>query len=191
MLSVKLFLCLECIGNYNRTCLNIFLSGACGASSGLLTCWSSWIFSCSEVITKNFSLAIRLSHVQSRETFYVANVYGTDDFCMELLLFRYICKGGWVVCDDFNFTIKVLLNGEAECGATEWRVCSIDLIRNLALLELPMVNQSFTWSSSCEIRPSPHFDGEEFEISTLEGRAVSRIITDHCPILLSIGVRQR
>ncbi|OAY63152.1 hypothetical protein ACMD2_13330 [Ananas comosus] len=31
--------------------------GANGASSGLLTCWSSRVFSCSEVIKKNFSHA--------------------------------------------------------------------------------------------------------------------------------------
>ncbi|OAY81617.1 hypothetical protein ACMD2_23114 [Ananas comosus] len=123
-----------------KLCVNAYNSLA---SSGLLTCWSSRIFSCSEVITKNFSLTIRLSHAQSGETFYVANVYGppswegTDDFCMELLLFRDICKGGWVVCDDFNCTIS-LAERRGGMWSNRVRLMFNDLIRNLALSELPM-----------------------------------------------------
>lgn len=47
-----------------------------GASGGLLTCWSSRVFSCTEVILKRFSITLRLTHVQSGTCFYLTNVYG-------------------------------------------------------------------------------------------------------------------
>ncbi len=47
-----------------------------GASGGLITCWSSRIFLCSEVIVRNFSLTLLLRHRASGARFYITNVYG-------------------------------------------------------------------------------------------------------------------
>ncbi|OAY82491.1 hypothetical protein ACMD2_18555 [Ananas comosus] len=56
-----------------------------------------------EMIKKNLSLTLQLSHLRGGESFYITNVYGppawegNEDFRMELLLLRDICKGCRVV----------------------------------------------------------------------------------------------
>lgn len=47
-----------------------------GASGGLITCWSSRIFSCLEVIVRKFSITVLLYHITSGVKFFVTNVYG-------------------------------------------------------------------------------------------------------------------
>ncbi|OAY70133.1 hypothetical protein ACMD2_24238 [Ananas comosus] len=81
-----------------------------GAAGGLVTCWSSRVFTCSEVLVRKFSLTLHLSHIKSGECFYVTNAYGPstwegkDDFCSELAQLKQSCTDNWVVCGDFNFT---------------------------------------------------------------------------------------
>ncbi len=60
------------------------------ASGGIITCWSSKSFSCSEVIERMFSLTVRLTCLDNGLSFYVTNVYGPpswegkEEFCREL-----------------------------------------------------------------------------------------------------------
>lgn len=69
-----------------------------------------------------------------------------------------------------------------------------DLIQELALLSLPMVNQSFTWSSMQSIPTLAKLDHSlistkwdmKFRLSKVE--VVPRITSDHYPTLLSLGV---
>ncbi len=49
---------------------------AIGASGGLITCWNSKIFECSEVVMRNFSITVHLLHRGSGERFFVTNAYG-------------------------------------------------------------------------------------------------------------------
>lgn len=80
------------------------------ASGGLITCWSSKQFSCSEVLLRKYSLTIRLTHNASNASFYVTNVYGPptwdgkEEFCSELTALKTCCSGPWVMCGDFNLT---------------------------------------------------------------------------------------
>ncbi len=80
------------------------------ASGGIITCWSSLVFSCTEVLVRNFSLTVRLKFLSSGVIFYVTNVYGPptwehkEDFCNELARLKGACGGLWVICGDFNLT---------------------------------------------------------------------------------------
>ncbi len=80
------------------------------ASGGIITCWNSKVFSCSEVIVRNFSLTVGLTELSSGQSFYVTNVYGPpswegkDEFCRELGDLKGVCSGCWVICGDFNLT---------------------------------------------------------------------------------------
>ncbi|OAY84113.1 hypothetical protein ACMD2_08310, partial [Ananas comosus] len=152
---------------------------AVGASGGLLTCWSSLVFSCSEAYLKQYSITIQLTHTQSGSSFYVTNVYGPptwegkEEFCTELAHLKGICKGCWVLCGDFNFTREANWNAE--------------------LLDLPMKNQAFMWLNMQNHPTLAKLDrflistewDQQFPMSNVE--AVPRITSDHCPILLSTG----
>ncbi len=81
-----------------------------GSAGDLITCWSSKVFECSEVIVRTFSISVLLSHRTSGVRFYVTNVYGPHSgegkaaFCSELAQLKDCCRGNWVVCGDFNLT---------------------------------------------------------------------------------------
>lgn len=49
-------------------------SESIGASGGLITCWSSHIFTCHEVIMRRFSITVLLAQVNDGTRFYVTNV---------------------------------------------------------------------------------------------------------------------
>ncbi len=123
-----------------------------GASGGLLTCWSSRNFECSDTIVRLFSLTLRLRHRSSGFSFFLTNVYGPprwegkSEFCDELRQLKSTCEGCWVVCGDFNFT-----RSQAERSSKEWSRRATfmfnELIHDLALIDLPLKNLSFTWSN--------------------------------------------
>lgn len=171
---------------------------AIGASGGLITCWNSHVFSCNEVITGNFSLTLSLTHLVSGKRFYLTNVYGPPtwegktDFCMELLSLNDVCSANWVICDDFNFT-----KNQSERKRRPWSskamVMFADLINHLAMIDLPLANQSFTWSNLQQQPSLAKLD--RFLVSTdwdqtfphCMVKALPRITSDHSPIILSTG----
>lgn len=125
---------------------------AVGASGGLITCWNSKIFSCSEVLIRKHSLTLLLTYSASGKCFYLTNVYGPptwngkDEFCSELLNLVSICSPSWVICGDFNFT-KNQSKRKGSCWSNKAMAMFADLISNLAMIDLPLSNQNFTWSN--------------------------------------------
>ncbi len=81
-----------------------------GASGGIVTCWNSGVFACTEVLVRIFSLTLHLVHRASGLSFFITNVYGPPtwdgktDFCDELSALKETCSGRWVMCGDFNLT---------------------------------------------------------------------------------------
>ncbi len=67
---------------------------AISASGGIVTCWNSRDFICTEVIVRVFSLTLRLKHLASGLSFFLSNVYdpptweGKVDFCSELVALK-------------------------------------------------------------------------------------------------------
>ncbi len=125
---------------------------ASGASGGIVTCWHSGVFACSEVMVRDSSLTLRLVHRASGSSFAITNVYGPPtwdrkaDFCSELRALKALCAGPWIMCGDFNFT-----RNQAERRGRPWSaklMCMFsNLISDLDLMDLPIANQQFTWSN--------------------------------------------
>lgn len=71
---------------------------------------------------------------------------GKKEFYSEVVQLKECCIGKWIVCGDFNST-----RGQEEQRGKTWSSKATllfnDLIKGLALIDLPMVNQSFTWSN--------------------------------------------
>ncbi len=194
-------------GSFLRSCCGSFfdkrmLVEASGASGGLLTCWNSRTFDCSEVFVRHFTLTLHLRHRASGLDFYISNVYGPPrwdgkaEFCDELRQLKDLCVGRWVVCGDFNFT-----RSQSERSGKEWsRRATLmfnELIRDLALIDLPLKNSRFTWSNMQHNPTLAKLD--RFLVSTVWDssfpcsgvEALPRVTSDHCPILLTTAGRNR
>ncbi len=93
-------------GNFFDKCQ--FVKSVRASSGGIITCWSSNVFSYSGVLARNFSLTVQLKHIYS--SFLLTNVYGSptwdskEEFCRELAALKGVCSGLWVICGDFNPT---------------------------------------------------------------------------------------
>lgn len=129
-------------------------------------------------------------------SFFIINVYGPttwdgkEDFFAELALLKGCCKCKWVMCGDFNNT----RNQDERRGKT-WssRATTLfnNLIYDLELIDLPMINQSFTWSNMQQNPTLARLDrflvstewDQEFSISKVE--ILSIVTSDHCHILLT------
>ncbi len=123
-----------------------------GAAGGLLSRWNSNLYDCTEVLVRKFSLTTRMVHRSSNTSFYLTNVYGPPSwggkasFCSKLAELKDSCIGLWVMCGDFDLTGNPLeRKGKSWCG----KLMSMfsDLINELELIDLPLGNQDFTWST--------------------------------------------
>ncbi|OAY81165.1 putative ribonuclease H protein [Ananas comosus] len=124
-----------------------------GRTSGdLITCWNSNRFSCNEVSERTYSLTLLLTHLTSGKTFYLTNVYGPPNwdgkeaFWLELLSLKDVCTNSWVICGDFN-----CIKNQSERKGLPWSRKAMalfsDLINNLEVIDLPLSNQTYTWSN--------------------------------------------
>ncbi|OAY69495.1 hypothetical protein ACMD2_25539 [Ananas comosus] len=130
---------------------NVFVESN-NASGGLITCWSLCIFICHEVIVRRYSITILLSLIKDVTRFYITNVYGStnlegkEDLFLELAQLKECYKGKWIMCGDFNNTrFQEELKGKTRSSRAT--VMSYELIKESALIDLPMSNQSFTLSN--------------------------------------------
>ncbi len=166
-----------------------FLKSA-GASGGIISCWSSKEYACSEVLERNFSLSVRLKCLSSNLCFYLTNVYGPpswevkEQFCRELLDLKEVCSGLWVICGDFNLT-RNLHERRGRTWSRRLMDLFSDLINKLEVMDLPMGNQNFTWSNMQRNPTMARLD--RFLISTewdsvfplTKVTAIPRITSDH------------
>ncbi|OAY62710.1 hypothetical protein ACMD2_12221 [Ananas comosus] len=68
------------------------------------------------------------------------------NFCNELSALKCVCYGRWIMCGDFNLT-----RNQNEKMRRSWssRLMTMftDLLNTLELIDIPLGNQSFTWSN--------------------------------------------
>ncbi len=167
-----------------------------GASGGLVTCWSSRDFTCTEAIVRHFSLTVRLKHLLSGTSFYLTNVYGPPtwegkaDFCSELEGLRGVCRGPWVICGDFNLT-KCPEERMGRSWSRKLMSLFTDLLSKLELIDLPVGNQCFTWSNMQAVPTLAKLDrflistewDQNFPLSKVTG--LPRVTSNHTPLRLS------
>ncbi len=169
-----------------------------GAAGGIITCWNSNVFCCSEVIVRRFSLTVRLKFLHSGVVFWVTNVYGPpswdgkEEFCSELENLNGVCSGLWALCGDFNMT-RGVRERRGSCWSRRISEMFNGLINNLSLIDLPLGNQSFTWSNMQSSPSLAKLDrflistewDQEFPHSRVD--ALPRVTSDHFPILMTTG----
>ncbi len=169
-----------------------------GASGGLITCWSSRDFSCSEVVVRRFSLTVKLKHWASGTSFYLTNVYGPpawegkEAFCSELEELRGVCRGPWVLCGDFNLT-KCTQERTGRSWCRKLMTMFADLQTKMELIDLPVGYQRFTWSNLQVVPMMAKLDrflistewDQCFPLSKVIG--LPRVTSDHTPLRLTTG----
>ncbi|OAY83301.1 putative ribonuclease H protein [Ananas comosus] len=167
-----------------------------GTSGGVITCWNSRLFTGHDVLVRKYSITVLLSHAKSGTNFYVTNVYGPatwggkEEFFTEVAQLKSFCKGCWIICGDFN-CIRKQEERKGKIWSTRNMTLFNNLISDLALIDPPMMNQSFTWSNMQKNPTMARLDrflistewDQEFSLSKVV--ALPRVTSDHWPILLS------
>lgn len=121
---------------------------------------------------------------------------GRRSFFSEVAQLKSSCEGRWIICGDFNS-----IRRQEERRGKSWSAKAMamfnNLIKELALIDPPMCNQSFTWSNMQDKPTLARLDrfllstewDQDFPLSKVE--ALPRITFDHCPILLSADRRTK
>lgn len=170
-------------------CLN-----AVGSSGGCLIAWKNGYSKLSSWATRH-TISVSLVQQTTGQVFILTSAYGpTDDnmkraFMEELRFIHKMVTVPWLLVGDFNLVRFIDWTGDMRSFGlmTQFN----DLINDLALLEVPLKNRSFTWSSK---RPSPSFSkldrvfasgewSDHFPHLTLS--ALEVIVSDHAPLLLN------
>ncbi len=162
---------------------------------GLLSAWNPALFDYVQDWVGSYSVNIVLRRKADGLLFMVSNIYGPNraslrpDFFLEL---RSICSrtvGHWAVLGDFNVPISCSdKNGPPSSSVDILNFISV--VADTGLIDLPLLNKSFTWSNG---RRTPTLECLDralvsqswlifFPRSSL--RALPRPRSDHTPLLL-------
>lgn len=151
----------------------------------LINCWS----------TKH-TISVLLKQSKTGVSFVVTNVYGPSEdnlklnFLEELKSLHALVCHPWIIGGDFNM-VRWLVDRSGDMRGINLMCAFNDVIRELALMDVPLKNRTFTWSSK---RPRPVFSkldriflspdwASEFPVITLE--AMEMAVSDHVPLLLT------
>lgn len=154
---------------------------------------SSWV-------TRHMVTTI-LKHGGSGNTLAVTSVYGPSrddlkiDFMAELKSLVGCIHVPWILAGDFNL-VRWLIDRSADLRGMKLMCLFNDLIRETSLIDNPLKNRNFTWSSK---RPEPVFSkldrvfmslilSNKFSIITLNALEMS--VSDHAPLLLHCRQKQ-
>nr|CAD1831509.1 unnamed protein product [Ananas comosus var. bracteatus] len=167
-----------------------------GTRGGFLTAWNPSLFECTQEWAGRFSLTVVLKRIVDGNLFTITNVYGPTaailraDFFHKIRAIGELSTGAWTVLGDFN----VLLSVQDKNGPTA-NVTDIlnfrEVVHELGLVDLPLLNKSFTWSNGRGASTLERLDRAfisstwliAFPRSTL--RALPRPRSDHTPLVLS------
>nr|CAD1829323.1 unnamed protein product [Ananas comosus var. bracteatus] len=167
-----------------------------GTRGGLITAWNPFLFDCIDDWGGSFSLNVVLKNKSDGSVFLISNIYGPtcanlkDDFFLELRSISLHSHGRWAVLGDFNALLSLRDKNGIPSNTNEIFTFR-ELVNDLSLIDLPLLNKSYTWSNgrrnSTLERLDRAFISEEwllsFPRSTL--RALPQPHSDHTPLLLS------
>lgn len=181
---------------FERRCASLL---AVGTTGGVIIAWkrnytliNSW--------TTPHSVSVVLKQEASGESFLITLVYGPSvedqkrDFIDELRRLAGLVQLPWILLGDFNLT-RWLTDRPGDLRGMTLMQLFNDLIRDLEVVDIPLNNRAYTWSSKT---PQPSFSKIDrvfmssgwilhFPILTLQALEV---VSDHCPMLLSCKQRQ-
>jgi hypothetical protein len=172
-----------------------------GASGGIVTMWNPKVVEVWSTTCLSSCLIIQGKFYKDDLAFCLANVYAPCDARGRSLLWReldakllQIPLSVWCVLGDFNVIRsrdeRVSRGGS---GVEDYMAFNNFIDRN-ALIDLPLGGRSFTWYSGDGLSMS-HLDRFLISDSWVSSfpncvqMALPRSLSDHCPIMLSVGVQ--
>lgn len=167
-----------------------------GTRGGILLAWSATNFSQIQEHKGRFCLTVQLKNILDNSLFWLTGTYGPstpngrNEYYQELTSTKPTDGLPWLICGDFNVTIKP---EDRTNNQNTWRESLHfgSLISNLGLLNIAMEGRQFTWSNE---QHNPHMARlDRFLISgewnTVFPNSVQRALpntsSDHCPILFT------
>lgn len=149
------------------------------------------------------TVMVLLKHISSGQCILITNAYGpTQDtlklgFIQELMFTCNLAKDPWILVGDFN--LVRWLTDRSFCNAAFPLMDMFNrFIAQAGILDIPLKNRSYTWSSR---RPQPTFSKLDriflspqwslsYPVIALE--ALENIVSDHIPLLLTCkGLQQQ
>ncbi|CAN6353500.1 unnamed protein product [Urochloa humidicola] len=164
---------------------------------GICTAWNSQMFSRTSFITRRYSFTVGLSSTLTNHVFSLANIYApsdhrdTDAFFHELQELSTHIHGAWLLAGDFNL-LRSPVDKNTSNFNTSLASSFNNTINDLALLEVPLLDRLYTWSSK-RITPTLAkldcvFLNLDFSTLLPDTSLTSNVSTtsDHVPLLLTI-----
>ncbi len=169
---------------------------AVGSRGGILTAWNPSLFECVGDWCGSYSLHVLLKrHADGRELL-ISNFYGPTTASPKVDLFRELhCTSElapaiWLALGDFNVLYSLQDKNGMPSNVSEI-VQFRNAINEAGLLDIPLLNRSFTWSNG---RVAPTLerlnrafisDGWTAAFPNSSLRALPRPRSDHCPLVVS------
>lgn len=172
---------------------------AVGTRGGILIAWKGAVCQVISSRIDNFSVSVQFAGMDGMNWWFTG-VYGPQEddrkiqFLQELLDFRTLCSGPWLLTRDFNMIYQAADKNNANLNRAlmgRFRRFLDDCL----LKEIPLHGRKFTWSNE---RSSPTLvrldrvfccnDWEDFFPNSFLQSASSGV-SDHCPLILSLNVQ--
>ncbi|CAN6228896.1 unnamed protein product [Urochloa humidicola] len=167
-----------------------------GASGGILTAWDQATISCDAVVERQYTLTTTYRLNADGTAFSFTNVYAptlrSDKplFLAELASLADGIDGPWMILGDFNLTRDPEDKNSDNFNVSEAHLFN-STINELGLIEIPLVDRSFTWSNKRDhptlVRLDRCFVNHVWETAfpntTLTSR--TRFSSDHVPLMVT------
>lgn len=165
------------------------------SAGGVLIAWKQ-SFSLLKSWSTKHTITVMLKQNRTGQVIVVSNVYGPSDdahkpqFILELRSLANLIFDPWLIAGDFNL-VRWLTDRSTSLSSFRLMQLFNEFITAAGLIDTPLRNRSFTWSSK---RPSPIFSKLDrvftsthwvlkYPIITLEALGV--LVSDHAPIILT------
>nr|CAD1818572.1 unnamed protein product [Ananas comosus var. bracteatus] len=163
-----------------------------GTRGGLLTTWNTSLFDCIHHRAGAFSLNVVLKRKVDGKVFLISNVYDPTRADLKPVFFQELRRinvptvDTWVVLGDFN-TLLSLKDKNGRPANTSEILLFREAINDVGLIDLPLLNQAYTWTNGRQIPTLERLDRPlislnwhlYFLCSSL--KALPRPRSDHCP----------
>jgi exonuclease III len=173
-----------------------------GTRGGILIGWQSDFVEASNPVQKEFLLSLQIKVKLSNVAFLLTSVYGPSDdydkprFLDELSAIKPAAPCPWLMLGDFNLIYEAkdknnLNLNRRLMGRFRHTLDICDL------LELALVNRSFTWSNEWDQPTLVHLDrcfcNKDWELlfTDYKLQALSSSVSDHCPLHLCQQIKPK
>ena len=169
-----------------------------GASGGVLIMWDKRATEVQEWVKGQYSISCRFRNVQDQFEWAFLGVYGPNADAERFILWEELAGVRswwgvpWCIGGDFNvvrFPSEKLGGGRF---TSAMRIFS-DFISEMELIDLPLKEGPFTWSNNQDPPSKSRIDrfllssDWEDHFGHLAQKAITRLLSDHCPIILDSG----